>query len=135
MKPKLSDYLNAINHSKTELMDFFLGGSFAEEYEKNYPPFVINKSLSYFVDTVFQANEMNKRYHLDNKLQFSYLLNSIRPKKRFSRWLKPEKFEYLDIVKEYFGYSNEKAKNAIDILTQEQLLAIAKKLDKGGVEK
>jgi len=135
MKPKLSDYLNAINHSKTELMDSFLGGLDAEEYEKKYPPFVINKSLSYFVDTIFQANEMNKRYHLDNKLQFSYLLNSIRPKKRFSRWLKPEKFEYLDIVKEYFGYSNEKAKNAIDILTQEQLLAIAKKLDKGGVEK
>jgi hypothetical protein len=132
---KLSDYLNAINHSKTELMDSFLGGLDAEEYEKNYPPFVINKSLSYFVDTVFQANEMNRRYHLDNKLQFSYLLNSIRPKKRFSRWLKPEKFEYLDIVKEYFGYSNEKAKEAIDILTQEQLLNIAKKLDKGGVEK
>ena len=135
MKPKLSDYLNAINHSKENLMDFFEGGSFAEEYEKNYPPFVINKSLSYFVDTVFQANEMNRRYHLDNKLQFSYLLNSIRPKKRFSRWLKPEKFEFLDIVKDYFGYSNEKAKDAIDILTQEQLLDIAKKLDKGGVEK
>jgi len=103
--------------------------------EKGYTPYMVNRALSFFVDTVFQANEMNKNYHLDNKLQFDYLLNNIRPRKRWSQWLKPEKIDNIDIVKEYYEFSNEKAKNALEILSVDQLEHIKQKLDIGGVEK
>ena len=103
--------------------------------EKGYTPYMVNRALSFFVDTVFQANEMNKNYHLDNKLQFDYLLNNIRPRKRWSQWLKPEKIDNIDIVKEYYEFSNEKAKNALEILSVDQLEYIKQKLDIGGVEK
>ena len=103
--------------------------------EKGYTPYMVNRALSFFVDTVFQANEMNKNYHLDNKLQFDYLLNNIRPRQRWSQWLKPEKIDNIDIVKEYYEFSNEKAKNALEILSVDQLEYIKQKLDIGGVEK
>ena len=122
------EIVKAVTHTKENLM-------VDVHAEKGYTPYMVNRALSFFVDTVFQANEMNKNYHLDNKLQFDYLLNNIRPRKRWSQWLKPEKIDNIDIVKEYYEFSNEKAKNALEILSVDQLEHIKQKLDIGGVEK
>ena len=103
--------------------------------EKKYSAFIVNRGLSFFMDTIFQANELNRNHHLDSRLQFDYLLNSIRQKKRYSKWLKNEKIDNLDIVKEYYGFSNEKAKDALKVLSDEQLGYIKDKLNQGGVEK
>ena len=101
-------------------------------WEKKYPAFIINKALSYFEDTVMKANEMNRLYYLPKKMQFDFLLNSIRPRKRFSKWLRANKLKNLDIVKKYYGYSNEKAKQALDLFTKEQIEYIKKRLYQGG---
>ena len=122
------EYLKAINESKEDLM-------VDEVSEKKYSPFIVNRGLSFFMDTIFQCNEMNRNYHLDPRLQFDYFINSIRKKKRYSKWLKPEKLDNLDIVKEYYGFGNEKAKDALKILSQDQLAYISNKLNQGGVEK
>ena len=122
------EIVKAVTHTKENLM-------VDVHAEKGYAPYMVNRALSFFVDTVFQANEMNRNYHLDNKLQFDYLLNNIRPRKRWSQWLKPEKIDNIDIVKEYYEFSNEKAKNALEILSVDQLEQIKQKLDIGGVEK
>ena len=122
------EIVKAVTHTKENLM-------VDVHAEKGYTPYMVNRALSFFVDTVFQANEMNRNYHLDNKLQFDYLLNNIRPRKRWSQWLKPEKIDNIDIVKEYYEFSNEKAKNALEILSVDQLEYIKQKLDIGGVEK
>ena len=103
--------------------------------EKKYSPFIVNRGLSFFMDTIFQVNELNRNHHLDSRLQFDYLLNSVRKKKRYSKWLKPEKLSDMDIVKEYYGFGNQKAKDALSILTKEQLDYIKDKLNQGGVEK
>ena len=124
---ELRDYLNAINHSKKNLMD-----TDDEMWEKKYPPFIVNKCLSAFPETLMLVNEMNMRTHLDRKLQFDFLLNSIRPRKRFAKWLKASKVKDIEYVKEYYGYSNEKAKAALDILNDEQISAIKTRLNKGG---
>ena len=88
------------------------------------------------MDTIFQVNELNLgNHHLDSRLQFDYLLNSVRKKKRYSKWLKPEKLQDLDVVKEYYGFSNEKAKDALSTLSEDQLAFIKDKLNHGGVEK
>ena len=102
--------------------------------EKEYPPFVVNRTLSYFLDTIMYANEINTHHHADNKLQFDYLLNSIRSKRRFSRWLKPDENKNLDVIKEYYGYSNQKAKDALNILTEDQLSLLSKRMEKGGLK-
>ena len=102
--------------------------------ESEYPPFVVNRTLSYFLDTVMYANEINTHSHIDNKLQFDYLLNSIRSNKRFTRWLKPDGNNDLDAIKEYYGYSNQKAKDVLDILTGDQLSLIHNRLNKGGLK-
>ena len=122
------DYLKAINESKEDVM-------LTSQDEKKYAAFIVNRGLSFFMDTIFQANEINRNHHLDSRLQFDYLLNSIRQKKRYSKWLKSEKLDDLDIVKEYYGFGNEKAKNALQVLTYEQLAYIRRKLNQGGVEK
>ena len=127
MKYELKDYLNAINHTKEPLLD-----SEDEEWVKKYPPFVVNRCLSPFSDTILLVNEINKLHHLDKKLQFDFLLNSIRARKRYAPWLKATKLENLKYVKEFYGYSNEKAKTALDILNDEQISAIKNKLYKGG---
>ena len=127
MKYELKDYLNAINHTKEPLLD-----SEDEEWVKKYPPFVVNRCLSPFSDTILLVNEINKLHHLDKKLQFDFLLNSIRARKRYAPWLKATKLENLKYVKEFYGYSNEKAKTALDILNDEQISAIKEKLYKGG---
>tara|TARA_B000000557_G_C20639984_1_gene385931 strand:- start:236 stop:634 length:399 start_codon:yes stop_codon:yes gene_type:complete len=124
------DYINAINVSKKNLMRGSNNDTIAE---KEYSPFLSNRSLSYFADTIGYANEMNQRHHLDNLLQFEYLLNIVRPKKRFSKWVKKENDRDLSLVKEYYGYSNAKAIQVLSILTPEQIKFIKGKLEKGGV--
>ena len=127
--PELKEYLNAINHTKERLLD-----SEDEEWEKKYPPFIINKCVYPFQDTIMLVNEINQLPHLDKKLQFDFLLNSIRSRKRFTPWLKASKIEDLEYVKEYYGYSNDKAKQALDILTDEQIATVKQKLRKGGMK-
>jgi hypothetical protein len=100
--------------------------------EKQYVPFMINRGLSYFPDTVGFANEMNQNHHLDKRLQFDYLINSISRKRRFGKWLKATESEDLLIVKEHYGYSNEKARSALTILSSEQLNELKQRLFKGG---
>mgnify|MGYP001266804126 FL=1 len=123
------DYLPAINHTKKNLMD-----SDDPMWEKKYPAFMVNKVLSGFQDTVMLCNEMNRNHFLDRDMQFQFLLNSIRSKKRFTPFLKAGKIKDIECVKEYYGYSNEKAKSALDILTKEQLKLIKESLYKGGTK-
>ena len=128
MSYELKDYLNAINLTKKNLLD-----TDDETWEKKYPPFIINKCLSMHYDTLMQANEMNGYHFLPKKLQFNFFINSVRKKKRFGgKWFKPSQLKDLDYIKEYYGYSNEKAKTALSILSKEQIETIKKKLDKGG---
>ena len=125
---KLSDYLNAINFSKVNLLD---GDDLT--WEKKFPPYVINRCLSQHIDTIIQANEMNQRHGLNKRLQFHFLLNSIRKRKRFGgKWTPTAKSNNLEYVNHYYGYSNSKAKVALDILDTKQLNLIKSKLDKGG---
>ena len=124
---ELKDYLNAINHTKEKLLD-----SEDEMWEKKYAPFIVNKCIAPFPDTIMLVNEINQRHHLDKKLQFDFLLNSLRTRKRFTPWAKASKNKNWDIIKEYYGYSNEKAKSALDILNDEQLKTIKDSLNKGG---
>lgn len=100
--------------------------------EKAYVPFMINRGLSYFYDTVLFANEMNRNHHLSKRAQFSFFINSIRKKKRFSKWFKSTESEDLMIVKEYYGYNNAKAQSALAVLSEEQLKQLKQKLSKGG---
>jgi len=123
------DYLPAINHTKKNLMD-----SDDVMWEKKYPAFMVNKVLSGFSDTIMLTNEMNRNHFLDRDMQFQFLLNSIRSKKRFTPFLRASKIKDIECVKEYYGYSNEKAKTALDILTKEQLKLIKDSLYKGGTK-
>ena len=122
----LKEYLNSINLSKRDLMEEDPG------WEKNYPPYVINKCLSSHLDTLAFANEMNRYPNLDKRLQYSFFLNTVRPKKRFSPWGKKEKVKHLEVVKQYYDYINEKAKQALRILSPDQLNYIKEKLNRGG---
>ena len=124
---ELKDYLNAINHTKERLMD-----TEDEDWERKYPPFIVNKCLSGFQDTLMLVNEINQYSHLDKKLQFDFLINSIRPRKRFTPWVKAEKLDDLEYVKEFYGYNNEKARVALSILNDEHIATIKRKLNKGG---
>jgi len=124
---ELKDYLNAINHTKETLMD-----TEDEQWEKKYPPFIVNKCLAPFQDTIMLVNEINQLHQLDKKLQYDFLLNSLRTRKRFAPWVKATKLENLEYVKEFYGYNNEKAKVALDMLTDEQISAIKQKMNKGG---
>ena len=93
---------------------------------------IVNKCLAPFPDTIQLVNEINQLHHLDKKLQFDFLINSLRPRKRYTPWMKAKKLENLEYVKEFYGYNNEKAKSALDILSDEQISAIKTKLNKGG---
>ena len=103
-----------------------------DDNKNEYPPFIVNRCLSGFIDTIMVANEMNINHQLSKKLQYEFLLNIVRPKRRFSPWLKKEKITDLDAVKSYYGYSNEKARSALSILSDEQLNSIKLKLTRGG---
>ena len=124
---ELKDYLNAINHTKEKLMD-----TEDEEWEKKYPPFIVNKCLSGFQDSLMLVNEINQYPNTDKKLQFDFLINSLRSRKRFTPWMKAKKLKNLEYVKEFYGYNNEKAKVALTILNDEQISAIKQKINKGG---
>ena len=100
--------------------------------KRRYPAFIVNKALSAFPDCIVFANEMNRLHHLDKRLQFQFFLNSIRPKKRFSKWLRSNKIKNLEYVKEYYGYSNEKAKQALDILDDAEIEYIKRIINRGG---
>jgi len=125
MSNKPFDYITAINYSKKDLI-------VSKETEAEYLPYITNGTLSYFADTVQAANVMNQYSILDNKLQFDFLLNIIRKRKRFSKWNKPSEIEDLDAVKEYYGYSNAKAKSILDLLSPPQLKEIKARIYKGG---
>lgn len=126
MKP--FDFVNSINFTKKNLMR---GSDNDELSEKSYAPYLTNKSLSYFTDTLLYANEMNRMHFLDNKLQYEFFLNSIRKKKRFAKWAKADKNDDLVMISEYYQISLSKAKEAIRLLTQEQLSTIRNKMEQG----
>ena len=125
---ELKDWLNSINFNKNNLIE--------EDPStiKDYPPYIINRCLSGHLDCVLFANEMNRYPNLDRDIQYSFYLNSLRKRKRFSPWIKKDKIQDLDIVKQYYGYSNEKASQALRILSKEQLDYIRKSLDVGGTK-
>ena len=124
---ELKDYLNAINYTKEPLLD-----TEDDQWEKKYPSYIINKCIAPFPDSLMLVNEINQLHHLDKKLQYDFLINSLRARKRYTPWMKAKKLENLKYVKEYYGYNNEKAKSALDILNDEQISAIKTKLNKGG---
>ena len=124
---KLGDYLTAINYSKENLLD-----SDDTTIEKDYTPFVINRCLSYFPDTILQVNEMNIRPSIDKKMQFDFLLESIRKRKRFSKWIKDENVEDFEMIRDYFEYSNRKTKEIMHLLTEEDIENIRKEVCTGG---
>ena len=126
MKP--FDYVNSINYSKKNMMD---GTDNDELAESGYVPFLTNRSLSYFTDTLFYSNEINQYPHADNKLQYDYLLNSIRPKRRIAKWVKNIDSDDLEIVKQYYNYSTKKGLQALNILSPKQLQEITKKVIRG----
>ena len=119
------EFLNSINMTKKDLI-------VDDITEKSYVSFIVNRSLSYFPDTVCIANELNTRHHLDNKLQYHFLINIIRKRKRFSKWIKPDLDSDIEVVKEYYGYSNEKARQVHNLFTSEQIEELRKKVNKGG---
>jgi len=119
------DFLNDINYAKQNIM-------VDDITEKQYNAFMVNRGLSYFHDTALMANEMNLNAHLDNRLQFDFFINIVRKKKRFSKWNKPETVSDVEVVKEYYGYSNEKARQALTLLTKDQIEVLKKKVYKGG---
>ena len=125
MSIELKDWLNSINFNKENLME-------DPAVKKDYPPYIINRCLSGHLDCIMFANEMNKYSFLDKDMQYSFYLNTLRKKKRFSPWLRKEKVTDLEIIKQYYGYSNEKASNALKILTPEQIKFIKQRLDTGG---
>jgi len=126
---ELKEYLNAINFTKKNVMD-----SDDELWKKKYPAFIVNKMLSAFSDTIMFVNEMNRNHFIDKDMQFQFLLNSIRTKKRYSPFLRASKLKEIECVKEYYGYSNDKAKSALDILTKDEINLIKEKLFKGGIK-
>jgi len=123
---ELKEWLNSININKNNLIDE------DSDLEKQYPAYIVNRCMSGHIDAILLANEMNKRPNLPKKLQYDFFLNSIRKRKRYSPWLRKEEIENLDFVKRYYGYSNEKAKQVLNILTREQLSFIRDRLETGG---
>ena len=123
---ELKDWLNSINFNKNNLIEEDL------EAISSYPPYIVNRCLSGHLDTVLFANEMNKYSNLDKDMQYSFFLYTLRKRKRFSPWLKKEQVEDLDLVKKHYGYSNEKAKVAVNLLTKTQLETIRNQHDMGG---
>ncbi len=124
---ELKDWLNSVNFNKDDLT-----------YDdpdciKDYPAYIVNRCLSGHFDTVLYANEMNLHPNLDKDMQYQFFLNSLRKRKRFSPWLRKDKVDNLNIIKKYYGYSNEKALQALRLLTNEQLDYIKKRLETGGM--
>ena len=123
MTYELKDWLNSISFTKEDL----------SEDIKEYPPYIINRCLSGHIDCILFVNEMNMRHQLDKDMQYFFYLNSLRKKKRFSPWIRKDKVKDLESVKQYYGYSNEKATQALKILNKEQLNFIKQRLEIGGI--
>ena len=124
---ELKDWLNSINFTKEDLtVD-------DPDSAKDYPAYIVNRCLSGHLDTILYANEMNLHNHLDKDMQYQFFLNSLRKRKRFSPWLRKDKVENLNIIKKYYGYSNEKALQALRLITTKQLYYIKKRLETGGM--
>jgi len=125
---ELKDWLNSINFSKTNILD--------EEphLAKEYPAFIVNRCLSGHLDCILFANEMNKYHFLDKDMQYQFYINILRKRKRFSPWIRKDKVTDLDCVKQYYGYSNEKASQALKVLSNEQIEFIKQRLDTGGTK-
>lgn len=121
----LWDILNSINQNKKDLSE-------DEGFKKEYKSFMVNRGLSYFPDTIMYANEMNLYPDLDNELQYKYLINTVRPRKRFSKWAKRKDDANLELVMEYFEYNIDKARTALTILTPDDIATIKEKMNKGG---
>lgn len=119
------EYVTSINDTKKDIM-------IDDVAERSYNSFMVNRSLSYFSDTIQFANVMNRYHHLDSKLQYHFLINIIRKRKRFSKWYKPSSESDIEAIKQYYGYSNEKARQALSLLSPEQIKIIKQKVSKGG---
>jgi hypothetical protein len=128
MTYELKDWLNSINTTKNNIMDD------DPSSVKEYPPYIVNKCFSQHTDSILFSNEMNRYHFLDKKLQYDFYINSLRKRKRFSPWLRKDTIKDLDYVKRYYGYSNEKAQQALRILTKEQLNFIKSKFETGGTK-
>lgn len=123
------DFVTAINSTKKNLINE------DPDLEKEYNPFLTNKALSYFTDTIMDANQMNMHHGIDKKLQFDYLINIIRPGKRFSKWAKKVENNDREVVKTYYGYNDRNAEVALSLLSADQLKIIKERLENGGVKK
>ena len=123
------DYVKSISYTKENLIH---GSDNVELAEKDYSAFLVNRAFSYFVDTIADANEMNRLHFLPARMQYSYLINNIRPKRRFSKWNKKKKSSDLEAVQEYYDFSINKAKTALTILNEFQIKSIKEQLEKGG---
>ena len=128
MKIELKEWLNSINQTKDNIIDSDLN------LEREYPPYIINKCMSGHIDTVMFANEMNLLPKVDKKLQYDFYINIVRKRKRFSPWVRKEKINDLECIKSYYGYSNEKAEQALKILSKEQINFIKTKIETGGMK-
>ena len=128
MKMELKDWLNSINQTKRNLIDE------DPTIEKDYPPYIINRCYSGHLDAVMYANEMNKYNFLPKKMQYDFFINILRTKKRYTPWRRKDTIKDIDYVKRYYGYSNEKAKQALNILSKEQLAFIKSKFETGGTK-
>ncbi len=128
MTVELKDWLNSINSNKKNIIDE------DPDTESKYLPYIINRCMSGHLDAIMYANEMNMAQHLDNKLQYDFYLNTLRSRKRFSPWIRKEELKNLDCIKSYYGYSNEKAKQILPLLSEEQITFIRQKLDTGGLK-
>ena len=117
----LSDFLNSINQTKENLMNK------DSKVEKEYVPFVVNKCLSYFPDTIFYANRMNQAAHLDKRLQYDFYIHSISKRKRFSKWIKPEENKDVEVIKQVYGYSDARAREVVDMLPMDKLRELVQK--------
>ena len=123
---KLFDLINSITYKKDIVMN--------NSNEGSYNPFITNRSLSQFIDCILLANEMNQRHHIDNKLQYDYLINRIRPRKRFKKWDKKQDNENIQLIKDYYSCNNDKARVTLSLLSEQHLNIIRQKLNKGGVK-
>ena len=119
------DFVKAISYSKKNIM-------IDDLIEEEYNSFIINRALSYYPDTILYANEMNKNHHLDGRLQFDFFINIIKKRKRFSPWLRATEIENLDVIKEYYGYSDEKAKSVLSLFNNKQIENLKQRIYKGG---
>ena len=128
MTVELKDWLNSINSNKKNIIDE------DPDTESKYLPYIINRCMSGHLDAIMYANEMNLYHNLSSKLQYDFLLNILRSKKRFSPWVKKEELQNLDYVKRYYGYSNEKAKQVLPLLSKKELTFIQEKLERGGLK-